>query len=167
MSNKVTIAGVSITLNFCKKINETPIPSDFRSKQPIVNIYKNTTDQDIYVVNIVSYLPESLKALTDMDLNSGLILNKDATLFLSYTGVNIIKTSINKPDNGALLCREFNILYDFEDTYSENYNLYHIQFDYKLLSTNFQSVEAIIVHDINEDPETDRGTVTTVRTDDQ
>ncbi|GAA4271037.1 hypothetical protein U6A24_03985 [Aquimarina gracilis] len=171
MSNTITIAGISFTLNFCHKTNDTPIPSNFISKQPIANIYKSSISSDLkkYIVNIVAHLPENLQSLADLNLSSGLFLNEDKTIFFNYSGVSKVTTAVDKSDNGVLLCREFNIEYDCEDEHEQikNYNLYHIQFEYELLPKSFQSVEAIIVHDINEDPETDRGTVTTVRTDDQ
>ncbi|GGX30304.1 hypothetical protein [Aquimarina muelleri] len=167
MSSKTTIAGIHLTLNFCKKINEIPISLKYISNEPVVNIYKSINRKS-YVVNIMSYIPLNPKSLSEIPLESGLYLDEEKKLFLSYTGVNNIDTAItNSKNNGTLLCRVFNIVYDHDNTVHDHYNLYHIQFEYKLLAEKFQSVEGIIIHDINLDPETDRGTVTTVRVDDQ
>jgi len=167
MKNKITIAGLSITLNFCHRINKEPIKSVFTSDEPLATIYKSQK-KDTYTVNIVAHIPVSTKNLTETNLGSGLFLDKNKTLFLNYNGVNNIDTSIFKSDQtGILLCRDFGIEYNSQDTIIEDYNLYHIQFDYNLFSESFQLVEAIIVRLINEDPETDRGTVTTVRKDKQ
>ncbi len=171
MANKIIIGGISLELKFCKKMKnddeDTPITLDYVSSEPIVNIYKGA-DPHPYIVNIMSYIPPNLNDIPEKDLNSGLFLSEDNTIFLSYTGVNMINTPITTTENlGKILCRVFNILYDCEDQTPSTYDLYHIQFEYSLLAKNFQSVEGIIVHDINLDPETDRGTVTTVRIDDQ
>ncbi|WP_346882194.1 hypothetical protein [uncultured Algibacter sp.] len=166
MKHNITIAGLSLSTKFCHKINKEQIKSIYISEEPLTTIYKSQ-QEGAYTVNIVAYVPTSLKNLKDINLGSGIFLNEEKTLFLNYNGVSNVNTSVQKTnDSGVLLCREFNVEYDCDDQVLENYNLYHIQFDYKLLPKKFQSVEAIIVKLINEDPVTDRGTVTTVRDDD-
>ena len=164
LDTKLTIAGIYLETHFCNKLNEQPIGMKYISAEPIVNIYKGNNKKSL-IVNVVSYIPVDLKPLTETPLNSGLFLNDDHSLFLNYSGVSNILTEV---DNGNMLCRVFNIVYDNESwTTNDKYDAYHIQFEYKLLSNNFQSVEGIVVHDINIDPETDRGTVSTVRVDDR
>lgn len=162
--NNAIIAGVNITINFCKKVNGEPIDNLYRSKEPSVSIYKSE-NEGAFTVNIMAFLPTKLKELPEETLNSGLILedtHKKPSLFLSYNGVVEVGTSVDKGGD-LLLCREFNVEYDSTEKMVEQYHLYHIQFEYKLASVKFQSVEAIIVKLVNEDPETDRGTVSTVR----
>ncbi|GAA3630653.1 hypothetical protein [Flavivirga jejuensis] len=165
MKNVTTLAGISITLNFSNKLNDTPIKSVYTSSEPLVSIYKTQTE-GAYTVNIIARVPLSVISLQNSctPLSSGLFLNNEKTLFLNYNGVSNISTSVNKP-NEILLCRTFSVVYDSETKVNEDYDLYHIQFNYSFLSKNFQSAEAIIVKLNNTDPETDRGTVTTVRSD--
>jgi hypothetical protein len=164
MKNKTTIAGISITINFCRKINKEKIDLVYISQEPLATIYKGQ-QEGTYTVNIITHIPTLLKYLSGMNLGSGIFLNKEKDLFLNYNGVTNISTSIHNNDSGIILCRDFNIEYDCKDQVIENYDMYHVQFNYKLLSEKIQSVEAIIVKLINEDPETSRGTVTTVRDD--
>lgn len=164
MKNKITIAGLSATINFCNKLNNDPVKSIYISQEPLATIYGSQKD-DTYTVNIIAHIPVNLNKLNETNVNSGLFLNKEKTLFLNYNGVCNIDTSVQKQDgSGVLLCRDFNIEYDSNEPVVDYYDIYQAQFDYKLADKNFQSVEAIIVKLINEDPETDRGTVTAVRT---
>ncbi len=165
MKTKTTIAGLSIELQFCKKITEQPITSEYISKEPLVNIYASGKQEE-YTVNILSQIPQKLNEINEENAKSGLFLNDTNTLLLNYSGVNTIGTSVSK-ENGMLLCRDFNIDYNCPEKKYSAYDLYHIQFNYSLQPKYAQSVEAIIVHDKNLDPETDRGTVTTVRKDDR
>lgn len=165
MKTKTTIAGLSIEVQFCKKITKQPVASEYISKEPLVNIYASNKKGE-YTVNILSHVPQKLNQIAQEKAKSGLFLNDDKTLLLNYSGVNTIATSVSKED-GMLLCRDFNFDYDCPDSAYENYDLYHTQFVYSLQTKNAQSVEAIIVHDVNLDPDEDRGTVSTVRTDDQ
>lgn len=164
MKSTTTIAGLSIALKFCKKVNDEPIHSIFASPEPLVTIYDNQ-NVNAYTVNIAVHVPENLEPLNDANLAGGLFLTENKDLYLSYNGVRNVDTSVFKFEDGILLCRDFAVEYDSKEQLVENYDLYYIQFDYKLLPLHFQSVEAIIVKLVNEDPETDRGTVTTVRKD--
>ena len=165
MKSTTTIAGLSIAIKFCHKINNEPIKSVYTSEEPLVTIYDNQ-NSNTYTVNLAVHIPEDLEPMDELDLSGGLFLDENKELFLSYNGVRNVDTSVYKSqDAGTLLCRDFAVEYDSKEQIVENYNLYFVQFDYKLLPINFQSVEAIIVKLVDEDPETDRGTVTTVRKD--
>ena len=167
MNGRITIGGIDLTMRFCRKINQDSVPVNYISSEPIINMYESDSRKS-FVVNIVSCLPAKLKSLSKMVLHSGLFLDDDKNIFLGYAGVNNIKTAISTHENsGSTSCRVFNIIYDNKSLMNDYYDLYHIQFEYKLRAKNFQAVEAVIVYDINTDPETDRGTVTTVRVDDQ
>lgn len=86
---------------------------------------------------------------------------------LTYRGVVDAKTSINNGEN--ITCRDFDLFYDC-DSKSTEYNLYHIEFDYKILDDS--SAEAILVEytednlekceKLADPPKTDRGTVVSI-----
>lgn len=164
MSQNINIAGLQFELQLCKKMNETPLESWEISNQPLANVY---TDQEpnSYTVNILSYIPTTLENIAEINQPYLDLLPEDpAKLIFTYEGVNLIKTSINKPgEDNIVLCRNFMIDYNSSQQDPVQYNLYLIKLTYNLVNDNAQSVEAIIVHDRNLDPETSRGTVTTTR----
>jgi hypothetical protein len=157
MENEITLAGLDFVINFCNKINAQPIPLAEVPQQSLANIYANPQGERHYIVNIISFLPLKLDLLENT--SSGLFLNEEKTIFFNYNGVTDVKTSIHT-ENGLVVSRDFNIVYDSTDPIPSEFDMYHIQIDYKIASLRTQSVEAIIVHDKNLDPETDRGTVT-------
>lgn len=163
MKLQKTIAGIFIDISFCNKVNAQPINLKNTSKEPLVNIYE-IDNKGIYTVNILSHVPQNLNQINDIDVESGLFLNEDKTLVLNYGGISSIETSVtNDSTNGKLPSRSFDIDYNCPDKDYQNFDLYHIQFNYRMTSANAQSAEAIIIHDVNLDPETDRGTVATIR----
>lgn len=174
MKKQTTIAGLTISLNFCKKINVSPICVEEVSKgSPLANIYKDEkcscSKTSSYTVNILIHVPVDIESMDSLDLTSGLFI-KDKLLYLSYNGVNDIKTSINNDDNGKVVCRVFGVDYYYDSKTkgaATDFDLYHVQFNYSFKNSNTQAVEAILVQGVNEDPETDRGTVTTPRDDDE
>ena len=166
MSQKITIAGLAFALKFCKKINESPLDSWEISRIPLANVY-NSRNSDTYTVNIIAHIPVDFKSIEGYKQPYlDLMPKEDNKLFFSYNGVSVVKTSINKKNQeNTILCRNFSIDYDSSKAQSFKYNLYHIKLQYSILKRDGQIVEAISVHDKNFDPETSRGTVTTVRDD--
>lgn len=165
MKKNVTIAGLDFTLNFCKKIGEENIKPSKKNPvpQPMVNVSASKKGK-VFTVNILGFVPNTpLESLEGKNLISGLQLNEENTLFLNYDGVSAIETDINGPENGVVICRDFNFEYDCPENEYEDYILYHTQFTYSLVPKNFQSVDAIMVSDVNLDPRGSRGTVTTVQ----
>lgn len=85
---------------------------------------------------------------------------------LTYRGVVNAKTSINSGEN--ITCRDFDLFYDCNSKSTE-YDLYYIEFDYKILDGS--SAEALLVEytednlekceKLADPPETERGTVVT------
>jgi len=163
MRHNTTIAGLSISTNFCHKINHKPLIHKDTSEEPLVSIYQGK-DDNTYHVSIITRIPVGLHTPNTIHVDSGLFLDKEKTLFLSYNGVKKVFTSVLKNNDDPLLCRNFTIEYDYKPATIEFYDLYQIQFDYHFTNKDFQSVEAIIVKIKDEDPRTDRGTVTAVRT---
>ncbi|WP_298547851.1 hypothetical protein [uncultured Aquimarina sp.] len=167
MGNKITIAGLEFEPKFCKKINKDPIDVWEVSRIPLANIY-NSEDSGTYAVNIIIHIPVNFKTIQNPNQSSFELISKDLKnkIYFSYNGVSTIETEISTvTDSDIILCRNFGIDYE---TYNElepmTYDLFHIKIHYSIKENYGQSVEAIIVHDNNLDPETSRGTVTTVRT---
>lgn len=164
MKQNVTIAGVDLTLNFCKQIGKETLQPSKKNPvpQPMVNVFSNKKGT-LFTVNILSFIPDvALESLADKNLVSGLQLNEENTLFLNYNGVSSIETSVST-ENGILVCRDFNLEYACPENEYEDYILYHTQFTYSLVPKDFQSVDAIVVSDVNLDPRGSRGTITTVQ----
>ncbi len=165
MTQKITIAGLEFELKFCKKINEKPIENWEVSRIPLANIY-NSRDSDNYTVNILAYIPTDFNTIKDYNQpHLDLLPEEKNKLFFSYNGVSVVKTSIDRhyTDN-TILCRSFSIDYNSSRAEPIKYNLYHIKLNYRIVKNDGQSVEAVIVHDKNFDPETSRGTITTTNT---
>ena len=164
MNQKITIAGLEFELKFCKKINEKSLEDWEISRIPLANIY-SSRDRDTYTVNVFAHIPTDFNTIEKHNQPLIDLLPKEKNkLFFSYNGVSVVKTSIYKLNEGdAILCRNFSIDYDSSKDEPIKYNLYHIKLHYRIVKNDGQSVEAIIVHAKNFDPETSRGTVTTVR----
>jgi hypothetical protein len=174
---QVIIAGLQLTKILCERVNDKskPIPLSHISKEPATTIYK-TENEQVYRVNIMAHLPNNLSPLERHSETcnyiesgkrqvptAGIILDNNDEIFLNYNGVSNVLTSVDKE---VILCRDFRIEFDCNDPIIEKFDLYSIQFEYKLLPKSFQSVEAVVVHLVNDDPETSRGTVVTLRDED-
>ncbi len=166
MSQDFIVAGLDFQIQFCKKVNQEPFEEWEIAQMPLVNI-ENSQDVDYFQVNILAYIPVNFKTIPTnkiMPASIDLMPTEKNKIILSYNGVSLIKTPIKSVDGKDILsCRNFCIEYDSPDKKPIKYDLYHINLQYKLLYENGQSVEAIIVHNKNFDPETSRGTVTTTR----
>ncbi|OSY88667.1 hypothetical protein WH52_03035 [Tenacibaculum holothuriorum] len=160
MSITKTINGVTITVNFCNKINATAIPESEISKgAPLANIYKTSPTADTYTVNIVSYVPTTLNIDNPPNPDEVISLDNNAGyLYLAYKGLQDVNTPINQ---GKVNCRTFWFEFDANDGATQ-FDLYQTQFVYSV-GSEAGNAEAILVQERNDDPDTDRGTVTTVR----
>lgn len=163
MKKKATIAGLQFELKFCKKVNTEPINSAETCLTPVVNISKSQS-LDTFEVNIMLYVPTELWNITDRTQSSFYMLTgeDEKKMLFSYNGVSIEKTSIGEQH---VTCRNFSIDYDNRQENPVNFDLYHTKLHYSIIENSGQTVEAIIVHGKNLDPETSRGTITTVRFD--
>ncbi|PKH49583.1 hypothetical protein CXF68_02245 [Tenacibaculum sp. Bg11-29] len=155
-----TINGVTITVNFCNKINGPKVPlSEVSKGAPLANIYKTTPTGNTYTVNIVSHVPISLNADNPSDPNEVVSLDNGAGyLYLAYKGLQEVNTAINQ---GKVNCRTFWFEFDAQEDATE-FNIYHTQFVYSV-DGSAGNAEAILVQERNDDPDTDRGTVVTTR----
>ncbi len=157
MKTKATIAGLHFELKFCNKVNTEPINGMEISQMPLASITQ-AQSLDTYEVNIMQYVPTNLEDIP-VHNQSSFYLVADKLLF-TYNGVSIEETSIGE---AKITCRNFTIDYDNRDDNPKEFNLYHTKLHYNITQSLGQSVEAIIVFGQNLDPETSRGTVTTVR----
>ncbi|MGB0838137.1 MAG: hypothetical protein ACPGRE_08555 [Flavobacteriaceae bacterium] len=158
MKTNTSIGGVKIHVNFSTQVNADPISDHFASNEPVVNIVKGSSS-DSYLVNIMAFVPKELDALQEDGLASGLFLNEEQSLFLSYNGARNYKTSIQEMDT---LVRDFGLEYRNTQADPTEFNLIHVQFQYSFEFPNMESCSAALVRVVNEDPEGDRGTVTTI-----
>ncbi len=156
MSYSVTVEGLKLTLRNFNKLDKW-VQSDQVPTGPLVNIsdIEGTTDTP-YTVTVLAYLPDN--KLNKVENTSGLSLQSDL-IYLNYYGGVVVKTTNKGGEEVDLLCRDFRVEYNCKEK-SPKFNLYYIQFEYQLLPGT-PSVDAIIVRDDDEDPRTDRGTVTT------
>ncbi|CAL2086065.1 hypothetical protein [Tenacibaculum sp. 190524A05c] len=169
MSTQKSINGINIQVSFCNQINCQPIPLDQISKgAPLANVYAKEGVANTYTVNIVSHVPTQLNIDTPPDPNVVVSLDNNAGyLYLAYNGIQAVNTPINQ---GNVNCRvfwfEYNSSVDLDNPPADTqFNLYHTQFDYTIEQAG-GNAEAIFVQERNDDPETDRGTVTTPAKDD-
>lgn len=157
----VTTNGV--TLNLVQFLEfDTNIPAANKPSGPLVNISDveggNGTP---YMMTVLAYLPSN--TLNPVENTSGLPLKGD-TIYLNYYGIT--PTTILKKDGttGTIQCRDFRVEFNCDEETTE-YDLYYVQFTYKI--NDGSSADATLVRDEDEDPETDRGTVTMPASGDQ
>lgn len=158
-ANAVTTNGLALTLINAFPMGET-IPAAQRALGPMVNVseVKGRTNTP-YLVTVMAYVPanQTLQPIPESN-RTGLALNDAETLYLNYEGVTISTYTDRNGNRQITDCRNFIVEYNCDET-AEAYQLYYIQFEYALFnSTNL--VNSVMVRDQNDDPETDRGTVT-------
>lgn len=156
----VKIAGLDFELIFCNKVNGEPIKLASVPRKSAANVYPGYSVNS-YIVNIYVTIPQKLKPLDGTE-QSGLYLmknNDDNILFLQYNGIRRVGSSIDSSGN-MLNCRDFNVIFNEDDPNPTLFDLYHIQVKYTIDSQASLSAEAIYVTLTNEDPETERGTIT-------
>ncbi|WP_435262452.1 hypothetical protein [Tenacibaculum sp. nBUS_03] len=154
MGNPVTVNHVTLSLVKFEKFDSN-IPAANKPNGPLVNISGaeggNSTP---YTVTVLAYLPDN--TLNRVDNTSGLQLQGDQ-IYLNYYGINPVQVLNKNGGTDNLQGREFRVEFNCEEE-ATNYDLYYIQFTYKVESG--ASADMIWVRDEDDDPETDRGTVT-------
>lgn len=160
MGNQVTVNGTTVTLTLkdFKKF-DTNIAAANKPKGPLVNISgiegNNNTP---YTVTVLAYLPDN--PLNPVDNTSGLKM-PNFDIYLNYYGINPVKVLNKQGEFDTLQGREFRVEFNCAEEASL-FDLYYIQFTYQVDAGG--SADVIWVRDEDEDPETDRGTVTTPAT---
>lgn len=188
MKKKITIASVIFSEINAKKLSDSPSELTL-TQSPLLNIHGN--DDDGYYIEIFTLLPdvESLTPLNNEYLISSIPILKNSKneplLVTQYEGLYREDTWITKNEiNGAvgsnnksknntpnqILCRKFSLTYNSKDL-NVDYYPYFIKIAYNLNNPESQqNAEAILVSstdinsDIEADPKTKRGTVTTSST---
>lgn len=154
MGNPVTVNGVTLTLKDFRKF-DTNIEAANKPTGPLVNMSGieggNGTP---YTVTVLAYLPDN--TLNPIENTSGLQLQGNQ-IYLNYYGINPVKVLNKQGGFDTLQGREFRVEFNCEEEASL-FDLYYIQFTYQVISG--PSADVIWVRDEDEDPETDRGTVT-------
>ncbi|CAM1348891.1 hypothetical protein [Tenacibaculum insulae] len=152
----MSITTNGVTLNLVQFLEfDTNIPAANKPSGPLVNISGikggNNTP---YTMTVLAYLPSN--ALNSVENTSGLAL-KDNTVYLNYYGIT--PTTVLKKDGTpeVIDCRDFRVEFNCKEETTE-YDLYYVQFTYQI--NDGTSANATLLRDEDEDPETDRGTVT-------
>lgn len=158
MGNPITVNGVTLTLLDFQKFNNANVPAANRATGPLVNASGteggNATP---FTVTVLAYIPSN-KPLNPVDNTSGLSLQGNQ-IYLNYYGTVNMQTLNKNGGFDTVSCRDFRVEFNCDEEAS-TYDLYYIQFQYQIESGT-PAVDAICVRDQDDDPETDRGTVTT------
>ncbi len=157
---------ISFKLKDFEKLKEG-ILFENKPKGPLVNM--SDVEKGSYkpfMVTILAYLPsnELNKVCLSPDVINKLELLKNY-IYLTYYGVKVVTTTDRNGNRQLVDCRDFRVEFNCKEI-AETYDLYYIQFEYQLVGETLP-VDAIIVRDDDEDPELDRGTVTTPVLDDE
>ncbi|CAM1343594.1 hypothetical protein [Tenacibaculum amylolyticum] len=162
MGNQITL-----TLRDFKKF-DTNIPAANKPSGPLVNVSDiESGAYNPYTVTVLAYLPGD-QVLKPVELGDDVVnsISLDNNLiYLTYYGVEVVTVTDRNQNRQLVDCRKFCVEYDCNDE-AQVYDLYYIQFDYQL-NPKTLPVDAILVKDKDDDPETDRGTVTMPETDKQ
>lgn len=163
MGNPVNVNGVTLTLKDFRKF-DTNISVDNVPTGPLVNMSRDESGNSTTpnTVTVLAYLPDN--TLNPVDNTNGLQLQGNE-IYLNYYGVT--PTQILNKDGGydTVSCRDFRVEFNCDEVASQ-YDLYYVQFAYQL-DEGTPSVDMILVRSENDDPRTDRGTVTGPISDDE
>ncbi|WP_075342233.1 hypothetical protein [Tenacibaculum agarivorans] len=163
--NQVKVDGVTMNLLDFRKVGSLPATQCTIPSGPLTNSmgpYK-FDNKEIYVVTVLAYIPDN-ELETKVKDKSGLVLIKDK-LYLNYKGVKDVTIILADGKQQELTSRNFVVEYDCDEN-TDNYIIYQIRFAYNL-DEGTDPVDVIFVQDKDDDPETDRGTVTTPAKDDE
>lgn len=149
-----TINGV--TLNLVQFLEfDTNIPAANKPSGPLVNISGveggNSTP---YTLTVLAYLPSN--TLDPVENTTGLAL-KENLIYLDYYGITAVNVLDKNGNSNTIQCRDFRVEFNCKEE-TTVYDLYYVQFTYQI--NDGSSADATLVRDEDEDPETDRGTVT-------
>ncbi len=171
MNDPVEIAGLNLLVKQVSKIND-PAKAVLVAeavKVPLVNLseVEDNHGNKSFDMQMVAYIPNILTPPDPPPSAFPIPIptngeNPDIhSIFFKYNGVFRIKTLINTlAGDHTVLCRDFEIVYDASEN-PTGYDAYMFTINYKLLFKDMLTAEAVIVRDVNLDPETSRGTVTT------
>lgn len=158
MGNPVTVDGVTLTLVKVQKFNNANLPVANIASGPLVNTSSTENNNSSpFTVTVLAYIPSN-QQMNAVDNTSGLSLQGNQ-IYLNYYGTVNMNVLNKNGGTDTVLCRDFRVEYNCDEG-ATTYDLLYLQFQYSL-EAGTPSVDAICVRDQNDDPETDRGTVTT------
>ncbi len=160
MSTQMQIGGIIIDIPI---LLEKLTPSTSPIIEPETSIPEPATNviekDDKNYVNIFAYLPNHLVEVEQVE--SAIEITKD--IWLQFNGLVNIPTPIPNAPSGTVLCRAFKVVFNSDVPDPQPYpDLYRISFSYAVTADSVNA-EALFVQTENLDPETSRGTVTTIR----
>ncbi|CAM1366335.1 conserved hypothetical protein [Tenacibaculum litopenaei] len=160
MENAVNTQQLNITLDAFQAF-DTNIPQNLIADGPLVNAEATTIEgKSGFTVTALAYIPsgEFNPVVIGPEVVNSVALMSNV-LYLNYYGVAVVKTENREGGIQENLSRDFRIEFNMKNT-SELYDLYYIKFSY-VLPEGTTPVDMIYVREQNDDPETDRGTITT------
>ena len=150
----VTTNGVTLKLVQFLEF-DTNIPAENKPSGPLVNVSEAENGNNIpYTLTVLAYLPSN--TLNPVENTNGLSLKGD-TIYLNYYGITPVEILNKEGSTNTIKCRDFRVEFNCTEETTE-FDLYYIQFTYQI--NDGSSADAILLRDEDEDPETDRGTVT-------
>lgn len=162
----IQFAGLQLNIELFKKLNETAFQPELETSvfDPLVSVTP-TNEDNVFAMNIVACVPEAKTLKANKALQSTIALDVDSKIHLKYNGISRIPTNIGTTNfEGKVICRNFEIVYDCQESTPTNYEFYLIVVKYSLLDpTHALNADAVFLFDQNMDPELSRGTVTTAK----
>jgi len=161
MSNFINLeGGIEVELIRFDKF-DADIPASEVPSGPLVSMSDIVTTSlpNHYTVTVLAYLPsgKTFKKVDETKKNG--VSLKEEIIYLNYYGATVVTTVDRNGNRDLSLCRDFRIEYNCEEG-ADEFDVYYLQFNYAL-DAGALSVDSILVREVNDDPETDRGTVTT------
>lgn len=158
MSQTVSVNGLTLTLNDYEKLKTSIAAADIATG-PLVHMSTPEEGENEYTVTVLAYVPsKQILNPVPQENRKGLQLNGNK-LYLNYVGpidVESFDNANGQPSNKV--CRNFLVEFNCLEEASE-YDLHYIQFTYSV-DAGTDSVDAILVRDRDDDPQTSRGTYT-------
>lgn len=158
MSTPVSVNGLTLTLKDFEKLGSSVAASAIATG-PLVHMSTPDNSNAPYTVTVLAYVPsKQLLNPIPEENRTGLPL-KGNKIYLNYVGTIDVESFDNangQPTNKV--CRDFLVEFNCLEEATE-YDLYYIQFTYSV-NEGTDSVDAILVRDRDDDPETSRGTYT-------
>ena len=157
MSQTVPVNGLTLTLKDYEKLKTSIAAADIATG-PLVHMSTPEEGDNEYTVTVLAYVPsgKTLNPIPQAN-RTGLSLNGNK-LYLNYVGpINV--ESFDKADGSFTqkVCRDFLVEFNCDED-AVSFDLHYIQFTYSV-NEGTNSVDAILVRDLNDDPRTSRGTI--------
>lgn len=161
MDNAVNTQELTITLDTSATQDlNVKIDANYIASGPLVNIASNTNGGvTSYTVTVLAYIPS--ETLNDVNPSAGLVQSvpiKGNKIQMNYYGASTVTVTDASGTPQTRTCRDFRIEFNANEG-AKKFDLYHIQFTYSI-PEGTEPVDVIYVREQNDDPETDRGTVT-------